>query len=234
MFDFVGFLFWHPAAEIEQVTSLFQEKQAELQTAVLRVEQLSLQLEDLRRGKLNGIQTGLGGQVTGAAALELRKLYQELQVMLCMISPLTRCLLCFRLQWWRRLCSSDSEQAEPGAEQQAAAAEGASEQAQHGSDAHGQADQRAAGTPLQEKSWGTSKRKSPCKTRNIQSISWVFVFLFFRHHHGYFCPFLLLSFLFLLYKNILNPPSSANTLIVQHITLDYKNIKTKKKKNSLS
>lgn len=69
------------AAEIEQVSSLFQEKQAELQAAVLRVEQLSLQLEDLRRGKLNGIQTSLGGQVTGAAALELRKLYQELQVM---------------------------------------------------------------------------------------------------------------------------------------------------------
>lgn len=69
------------AAEIEQVSSLFQEKQAELQAAVLRVEQLSLQLEDLRRGKLNGIQASLGGQVTGAAALELRKLYQELQVM---------------------------------------------------------------------------------------------------------------------------------------------------------
>ncbi|KAM4529085.1 protein phosphatase 1, regulatory subunit 13Bb isoform 2-T2 [Fundulus diaphanus] len=68
------------SAEIEQVTSLFQEKQAELQAAVLRVEQLSVQLEDLRRGKLNGIQTGLGGQVTGAAALELRKLYQELQI----------------------------------------------------------------------------------------------------------------------------------------------------------
>uniref|UniRef100_A0A3Q2NNL0 Protein phosphatase 1, regulatory subunit 13Bb n=1 Tax=Fundulus heteroclitus TaxID=8078 RepID=A0A3Q2NNL0_FUNHE len=68
------------SAEIEQVTSLFQEKQAELQAAVLRVEQLSVQLEDLRRGKVNGIQTGLGGQVTGAAALELRKLYQELQI----------------------------------------------------------------------------------------------------------------------------------------------------------
>ncbi|KAM9840705.1 protein phosphatase 1, regulatory subunit 13Bb isoform 2-T2 [Aulostomus maculatus] len=68
------------SAEIEQVSSLFQEKQAELQAAVLRVEQLSLQLEDLRRGKLNGIQTALGGQVTGTAALELRKLYQELQI----------------------------------------------------------------------------------------------------------------------------------------------------------
>lgn len=58
----------------------------------------------------------------------------------------------------RRFCMdprsspTDPEQAEPGAEQQAAAAEGASEQAQHGSDSHGQAHQRAAGTPLQEKS----------------------------------------------------------------------------------
>ncbi|XP_061125532.1 protein phosphatase 1, regulatory subunit 13Bb isoform X3 [Syngnathus typhle] len=51
------------AAEIEQVSGLFQEKQAELQAAVLRVDQLSLQLEDLRRGKLNGVQTALGGQI---------------------------------------------------------------------------------------------------------------------------------------------------------------------------
>ncbi|XP_037100803.1 protein phosphatase 1, regulatory subunit 13Bb isoform X3 [Syngnathus acus] len=51
------------SAEIEQVSGLFQEKQAELQAAVLRVDQLSLQLEDLRRGKLNGIQTALGGQI---------------------------------------------------------------------------------------------------------------------------------------------------------------------------
>lgn len=62
------------------MSRLFQEKQAELQSAVLRVEQLSVQLEDLRRGKINGIQNTLGGQVTGAAAIELRKLYQELQV----------------------------------------------------------------------------------------------------------------------------------------------------------
>uniref|UniRef100_A0A674MKS7 Protein phosphatase 1, regulatory subunit 13Bb n=1 Tax=Takifugu rubripes TaxID=31033 RepID=A0A674MKS7_TAKRU len=68
------------SAEIEQVSRLFQEKQAELQSAVLRVEQLSVQLEDLRRGKVNGNQNTLGGQVTGAAAIELRKLYQELQI----------------------------------------------------------------------------------------------------------------------------------------------------------
>nr|XP_055041741.1 protein phosphatase 1, regulatory subunit 13Bb isoform X2 [Misgurnus anguillicaudatus] len=67
------------SAEIEHISGLFQEKQAELQGAVLRVDQLSQQLEDLRRGKLNGLQT-LGGQVTGTAALELRKLYQELQI----------------------------------------------------------------------------------------------------------------------------------------------------------
>lgn len=67
------------AAEIEHISGLFQEKQAELQAAVLRVDQLSQQLEELRRGRLNGLQ-GLGSHVTGTAALELRKLYQELQV----------------------------------------------------------------------------------------------------------------------------------------------------------
>ncbi|XP_077443044.1 protein phosphatase 1, regulatory subunit 13Bb isoform X2 [Stigmatopora argus] len=68
------------SAEIEQVSGLFREKQVELQAAVVRVEQLSLQLEDLRRGKINGIPPGLGGHVAGTAALELRKLYQELQI----------------------------------------------------------------------------------------------------------------------------------------------------------
>ncbi|XP_036397780.1 protein phosphatase 1, regulatory subunit 13Ba isoform X2 [Megalops cyprinoides] len=67
------------SAEIEHINSMFQEKQQELQSAVLKVDQLTQQLEDLRRGKLNGLQT-LSGQVTGTAALELRKLYQELQI----------------------------------------------------------------------------------------------------------------------------------------------------------
>ncbi|XP_063079628.1 protein phosphatase 1, regulatory subunit 13Bb [Engraulis encrasicolus] len=67
------------SAEIEHISGMFQEKQGELQTAVLRVEQLSQQLEELRRGKLNGLQT-LNTQLTGTAALELRKLYQELQI----------------------------------------------------------------------------------------------------------------------------------------------------------
>lgn len=67
------------AAEIEHVSSLFQEKQAELQSAMVKVDQLTQQLDDLRRGRLNGLQP-LGGPVTSNAALELRKLYQELQV----------------------------------------------------------------------------------------------------------------------------------------------------------
>ncbi|XP_061087878.1 protein phosphatase 1, regulatory subunit 13Ba isoform X2 [Conger conger] len=67
------------SAEIEHINGMFQEKQQELQSAVLKVDQLTQQLEDLRRGKLNGLQT-LSGQVTGTAALELRKLYQELQI----------------------------------------------------------------------------------------------------------------------------------------------------------
>ncbi|KAL0969721.1 hypothetical protein UPYG_G00231410 [Umbra pygmaea] len=67
------------SAEIEHVSGLFQDKQAELQSAVLKVDQLTQQLDDLRRGRLNGLQP-LGGPLTGAAALELRKLYQELQV----------------------------------------------------------------------------------------------------------------------------------------------------------
>ncbi|KAG1973064.1 apoptosis-stimulating of p53 protein [Pimephales promelas] len=67
------------SAEIEHVSSLFQEKQAELQSAMVKVDQLTQQLDDLRRGRLNGLQP-LGGPVTSNAALELRKLYQELQI----------------------------------------------------------------------------------------------------------------------------------------------------------
>ncbi|XP_026211929.1 apoptosis-stimulating of p53 protein 1-like isoform X2 [Anabas testudineus] len=83
------------SAEIDHVSSLFQEKQAELQSAVIRVDQLTQQLEDLRRGRLQlhsvappqGAPSGShgatigqkGSPLSGPAALELRKLYQELQ-----------------------------------------------------------------------------------------------------------------------------------------------------------
>ncbi|KAM8921212.1 apoptosis-stimulating of p53 protein 1 isoform 2-T2 [Pelodytes ibericus] len=67
------------STEIEHISDMFQEKQQELQAAVLKVEQLTQQLEDLRKGKLNGFHS-YNGQMTGPAALELKKLYQELQI----------------------------------------------------------------------------------------------------------------------------------------------------------
>ncbi|XP_070798372.1 apoptosis-stimulating of p53 protein 1 isoform X2 [Pituophis catenifer annectens] len=67
------------STEIEHISAMFQEKQQELQAAVLKVDQLTQQLEDLRKGKLNGFQS-YNGQMTGPAAIELKKLYQELQI----------------------------------------------------------------------------------------------------------------------------------------------------------
>ncbi|XP_016892804.1 apoptosis-stimulating of p53 protein 1-like isoform X3 [Cynoglossus semilaevis] len=76
------------SAEIDHVSNLFQEKQAELQSAVIRVDQLTQQLEDLRKGQLqlhsfspgHGVTAGQKvSSLSGPAALELRKLYQELQ-----------------------------------------------------------------------------------------------------------------------------------------------------------
>ncbi|XP_043930435.1 apoptosis-stimulating of p53 protein 1 isoform X2 [Protopterus annectens] len=67
------------SAEIEHINAIFQEKQQELQAAVVKVEQLTQQLEDLRKGKLNGFQS-YTGHVSGPAGLELKKLYQELQI----------------------------------------------------------------------------------------------------------------------------------------------------------
>ncbi|KAG8514464.1 Apoptosis-stimulating of p53 protein 1, partial [Galemys pyrenaicus] len=75
----VTFLAGAAAAEIERFSAMFQEKQQEVQTAILRVDQLSQQLEDLKKGRLNGLQAG-GGKLTGPAALELKRLYQELQI----------------------------------------------------------------------------------------------------------------------------------------------------------
>ncbi|KAM4853521.1 apoptosis-stimulating of p53 protein 1 isoform 2-T2 [Thomomys bottae] len=67
------------SAEIERFSAMFQEKKQEVQTAILRVDQLSQQLEDLKKGKLNGFQS-YSGKLTGPAAVELKRLYQELQI----------------------------------------------------------------------------------------------------------------------------------------------------------
>ncbi|XP_006879108.1 PREDICTED: apoptosis-stimulating of p53 protein 1 [Elephantulus edwardii] len=67
------------SAEIERFSAMFQEKKQEVQTAILRVDQLSQQLEDLKKGKLHGFQS-YNGKLTGSAAAELKRLYQELQI----------------------------------------------------------------------------------------------------------------------------------------------------------
>ncbi|XP_037687644.1 apoptosis-stimulating of p53 protein 1 isoform X3 [Choloepus didactylus] len=67
------------SAEIERFSAMFQEKKQEVQAAILRVDQLSQQLEDLKKGKLNGFQS-YNGKWTGPAAVELKRLYQELQI----------------------------------------------------------------------------------------------------------------------------------------------------------
>ncbi|XP_046712408.1 protein phosphatase 1, regulatory subunit 13Ba isoform X2 [Silurus meridionalis] len=62
------------SAEIEHVSNLFQEKQVELQQAVMKVEQLTQQIEELRNKRITE------SQLAGGNALELHKLYQELQM----------------------------------------------------------------------------------------------------------------------------------------------------------
>ncbi|XP_012912807.1 apoptosis-stimulating of p53 protein 1 isoform X1 [Mustela putorius furo] len=67
------------SAEIERFSAMFQEKKQEVQTAILRVDQLSQQLEDLKRGKLSGLPA-YSGRLAGPAAAELKRLCQELQI----------------------------------------------------------------------------------------------------------------------------------------------------------
>lgn len=62
--------------------------------------------------------------------------------------PILCVCVCVRLFVCVGVSPSDPEQAEPGSEQQAAAAKGSAQQTQHGGDPHGQAHRRAAGAPL--------------------------------------------------------------------------------------
>lgn len=62
------------AEEIEQMNSLFQQKQRELVVAVSKVEELSRQLEMLKNGKLDALHDNQ------SAVAELDRLYRELQV----------------------------------------------------------------------------------------------------------------------------------------------------------
>lgn len=61
--------------EIEQMNSLFQQKQRELVLAVSKVEELSRQLEMLKNGRIDGYHDNQ------SAVAELDRLYKELQVL---------------------------------------------------------------------------------------------------------------------------------------------------------
>lgn len=64
-----------PVEEIEQMNSLFQQKQRELVLAVSKVEELTRQLEMLKNGRIDGYHDNQ------SAVAELDRLYKELQVM---------------------------------------------------------------------------------------------------------------------------------------------------------
>ncbi|XP_054712510.1 apoptosis-stimulating of p53 protein 1-like isoform X2 [Uloborus diversus] len=62
-------------AELESIRALFNEKEKELSMAVAKVEELTRQLEDVRRGDIAGLKHGT---TPSPAALEFQKLKREL------------------------------------------------------------------------------------------------------------------------------------------------------------
>lgn len=62
------------ASDLDSIRALFNEKEKELSLAVAKVEELTHQLEELRRGR----QNALTGQLP--ASIELDKLRRELMV----------------------------------------------------------------------------------------------------------------------------------------------------------
>lgn len=68
---------WIAVEEIEQMNSLFQQKQRELVMAVSKVEELSRQLEILKNGKMDPFHNNQ------SSVAELDCLYKELQVKYC-------------------------------------------------------------------------------------------------------------------------------------------------------
>ena len=74
IFLFNNFLVLTLVEEIEQMNSLFQQKQRELVLAVSKVEELTRQLEMLKNGRIDGHHDNQ------SAVAELDRLYKELQV----------------------------------------------------------------------------------------------------------------------------------------------------------
>lgn len=66
------------SAELDQIKTLFNEKEKELTLAVGKVDELSKQLEDIRKGRLNGFN--VDSKMTTPALVELEKLRKELLV----------------------------------------------------------------------------------------------------------------------------------------------------------
>lgn len=64
------------ASDLDSIRALFNEKEKELSLAVAKVEELTRQLEELRRGRSSGSRD----QTPPASALELDKLRRELMV----------------------------------------------------------------------------------------------------------------------------------------------------------
>ncbi|KAG8197843.1 hypothetical protein JTE90_020120 [Oedothorax gibbosus] len=63
-------------AELESIRALFNEKEKELSLAVAKVEELTRQLEDVRRGDVSGLKQG--AITPSPAAMEFQKLKREL------------------------------------------------------------------------------------------------------------------------------------------------------------
>lgn len=61
------------------IKSLFNEKEKELAMAVSKVEELTTQLEEIRSGRINGLNSG-DNRNNSPAYLELEKLRKELMV----------------------------------------------------------------------------------------------------------------------------------------------------------
>ena len=68
------------ATELDAVKGIFAEKEKELQAAVSKVEELSTQLEELKKGNMNGLSNGGGYVYQSPASMQLDKLRQELLV----------------------------------------------------------------------------------------------------------------------------------------------------------
>ena len=69
------------ASELEQIKSLFNEKEKELSVAVAKVETLTSQLEEVRNGRPHGMNGDYG--YSSPATLELEKLRKEVAVSTC-------------------------------------------------------------------------------------------------------------------------------------------------------